>query len=368
MDRIRYPLVLLMVVSTILGLWAALRLIGWNLAVPTAGFAEFHGPIMVDGVLASLIGLERAVALRKRWPYLAPGLSGAATLALFLPNGEQWAGLLWTVSGAVLTLVFLTIYRLQPSFHGGIMVVGASLLAVGNLFWWATSQVPWMVLWWVSFLVLLIAAERLELSRVFRISPAQRAAFATGTGLLVAAPLMSLASFPDAALLAGAGLAVLGGWLLLYDIAWRNVTSPGKPRFLGVTLLSGYVWLLCAALLVILGGPTLPALYYDAFLHSVFLGFVFTMIMAHSMVILRSFLGRDIPFTTLFYVPLVLVEGTLALRVYADVVGWETLRMWAGLLNVVAIALFAVLLVGSIARGSLRWVRELFHPDFMNVQ
>ncbi len=366
--RARLPVVALIAFATFLGLWAGLVLLGWSLPVVSVGFPDWHGPLMVNGVLATLIVLERAVALRRAWAFAAPVVSGGGTLALLTPLGPMLGGVFWIVSGLLLTAVFLEIHRRQPGFHSAVLTTAAALLFFGNLTWWATGDVPAMVLWWVSFLVLLIAGERLELSRVFRLTLAKRVAFGVGAAMLVVGPVLSTVTLVPAIATEAAGLVTLGVWLLLYDVARANLPLPGRPRFLGLCLVSGYAWIVFAGALALGTGASLPGLVYDAFLHAIFIGFVFTMIMAHALVILQAFLGRSVPFTRAFYVPLVLIEGTLALRVASDLAGWDALRMWAGLLNVVAILSFVLVLGGNLARDRLRWIQDLFHPDFMNVR
>ena len=82
----------------------------------------------------------------------------------------------------------------------------------------------------------------------------------------------------------------------------------------------GWVWAACSrgALPGILAGP-----YYDAMLHTVFVGFVFAMIFAHAPIILPAILGRTTsPYQPALYVPLLLLHASLLLRVVGDLMGW----------------------------------------------
>ena len=49
--------------------------------MPSVQFIVVHGPLMVVGFLGTLIGLERAVALGRLWPYGIPMLSGVSALS-----------------------------------------------------------------------------------------------------------------------------------------------------------------------------------------------------------------------------------------------------------------------------------------------
>src|SRR5207247_5171205 len=82
--------------------------------------------------------------------------------------------------------------------------------------------------------------------------------------------------------LVGVGLMAVALWLLRYDVAWRSLRRVGLARFNGTALLLGYVWLGAAGLVWLLGSERVGGFWYDAMLHSVFLGFAFSMIFAHA--------------------------------------------------------------------------------------
>ncbi|MEW6566565.1 MAG: hypothetical protein AB1449_00065 [Chloroflexota bacterium] len=68
--------------ALLVGMWVGLMRLGWGVPGWSAQLPLAHGPLMVSGFLGTLIGLERGVALRQRWMYLAPGLTGIGGLAL----------------------------------------------------------------------------------------------------------------------------------------------------------------------------------------------------------------------------------------------------------------------------------------------
>jgi hypothetical protein len=116
-------------------------------------------------------------------------------------------------------------------------------------------------------------------------------------------------------------------------------------------LLSGYVWLLIAAFLALVVGELDGGPRYDAFLHAVFLGFVFAMIFGHAPVIFPGIVGIPIPFRRGFYLHLGLLHATLALRVAGDLAAWDPGRRWGGLLNAATLLLFFAATAASAARG-----------------
>jgi hypothetical protein len=311
--------------------------LGWRLPVAPS-LVAFHGPLMVSGFLGTVIGLERAVALGRLWAYLAPLATGLGALALAL----GWPGGIWllTLGSAVMTLVFAAIVARQPALFTLVMAAGALCWLVGQALWLAGWPIHRVVFWWIGFLVLTIAGERLELTRLLPLGALARAAFvAAAVTLLVGLAAVSVT--PDGGVrLAGAALLGLALWLGAFDIARRTIHQSGLTRFIAVALLAGYVWLGAAGLLALGAGATAAGGRYDAMLHAVLLGFVFSMIFGHAPIIFPAVLGIPIAYRPAFYVHLALLHASLLLRVAGDLAPWPAARAWGGLLNGLAVVLF----------------------------
>jgi hypothetical protein len=342
LSKARFPLMALGMLALLTALWGGLVRLGWPwpLLWPTLFIA--HGPLMVCGFLGTLIGVERAVALSALWPYAAPLLTAVGTLALLtgLP-----APPLMTLGSLGLVAIFVVIMRRQCALATVTMALGALLWLVGNSFWlvgWPLAQV---VPWWSGFLVLTIAGERLELSRLLRLSWLYHVVFLLAVSVFLAGLLLLSTISVYGGRVTGVGMVALAWWLLQCDIARRTVRQTGLTRFIAVCLLTGYVWLGVGGVLTwcfagILAGP-----YYDAMLHTVFVGFVFAMIFAHAPIILPAILGRTMsPYQPALYVPLLLLHASLLLRVVGDLLGWWPGRQWGGLLNALAMLLFLLTL------------------------
>lgn len=339
----RLPLLVPGMLALLAGLWGGVARLGWELPSPGVPLATLHGPLMVSGFLGTLIGLERAVALGHRWAFAGPLLTGLGTLTLLTGLGG-WSGPLapfaLSAGSLVLVAVFAVVLRRQPALFTATMAAGAVVWLAGNALWLARWPIHRIVLWWVGFLVLTIAGERLELARMLRLTAARRAAFLVAAGLFAAGLLGSVVA-PDAGVrLAGAGLVALAAWLARYDVARRTVRQAGLPRFVALCLFSGYVWLGIGGLLAVLFGGVAAGARYDALLHALFLGFVFAMIFGHAPIIFPAVLGLPVRFRPTFYVPLVLLHLTLLVRVAGDLVPWPAGRAWGGLLNALTVGLF----------------------------
>ncbi len=349
-SALRYPAMAVGILALALGVWTGLDRVGWALPVPSSGFLDAHGALMVNGVLATLIGLERAVALERRGLFAGPLLTGAGSLLFALALPWDAGVLLLTVGSAVIVGMFLIILSRQPAVHTMAQLLGAASLLVGNLLWWSGLDVPYVIPWWGSFLVLVIVAERLELTRVLPISRTRRLALIAMVALDVIACVVGLRSFTVGTELLAVSWVGMAAWLLVHDVARRNLSRPGVPRFTAVSLLSGHLWLLAGGLLILAYGGILPnTLVYDAQLHAVFLGFVLSMVFAHATIIVPAVLGRPVPFHRFFYAPLVVLDLSVGARVGADLLGLQSVRAWASLFNVVAIVAFGISLLLAVA-------------------
>jgi hypothetical protein len=249
-------------------------------------------------------------------------------------------------------LIFIIIYRLQPSTHNAVMSLGALLWLLGNGLWVAGLPIYRVVPWWGGFLVLTIAGERLELARVLTLKKAVRTIFFVITGIVLVGLLVSLAAYDAGLRIAGLGLAALGVWLLRFDIARRTIRQQGLTRFIAACLLPGYVWLVLGGVLWMVYGGRFPAgPIYDAMLHTIFIGFVFSMIFGHAPVIIPAVMGVPIKYSPIFYIHLGLLHVSLVLRIAGDLLRWLPARQWGGLLNEVAVILFLLVTVSASRQG-----------------
>ena len=309
---------------------------------------------MALGFLGTVIGLERAVALGSRWHFAVPLLSGAGGIVLVAGGPLVLAGAAITIAGALLVAVYASGMRRGPETYAIVMAAGAAAWAVAALLWtlgWAVSSVvPLLAL----FLVLTIAGERLELSRLSRPGRLGRAGFVAAVIVFATGVALSLV-IPDAGVrIAGGGLVLLSLWLVRFDIARQTVHRAEPARYIAICLLAGYAWLAVAGLLWLGAGSQAGGSLYDAMLHALFLGFVFSMVFGHEIIIIPAVLGVTLRFGRRFYAPLVLLHLSLVARVVGDLTGGFTLWQLSGLTNVVAILLFVAVTMSAVARGVRR--------------
>jgi hypothetical protein len=336
-------------VGLLAALWGGLLRLPWELPNLLPALALLHGPLMVCGFLGTVIGLERAVGLRARWAYAGPGLTGLGVIAVLA--GPAPAAALFTAGSAVLAALFAVLIRRQTTLFTAVMGVGALCWLVGNVLWLAGRPIVDAVPWWAGFLLLTIAGERLELTRLLPRSAEAPSLFAGAAGALVAGLAIWLAHPQLGARVFGAGALALALWLARYDVARQTVRQRGLPRFTAVCLLAGYAWLAAGGLLALLGPAPAAGWRYDAQWHALFLGFVVSMIFGHAPIIFPAVLLRPMAYAPRFYGHLLLLHAALLLRIGGDLAESLAARRWGGLLNAVAIVLFLANTVGALVQA-----------------
>ena len=345
----RLPLLVLGFAGLAAGAGAGLARLGWLVPDLAASAAALHGPLMICGFFGVVIALERAVAIGRLWAYAGPllaGLGGAAAIA----GLTSIAQVLLVAGSFVFLAASIDVLRRQPALFTFTLVLGAACWLAGNLLWAAGGTIHDVVTWWLAFLILTIAGERLELSRFLPPSPVAKRAFGAILAVIVAG--LVGAAQPWGAKVFAAGLLALAAWLLKQDIARRTVRKRGLTRYIAVCLLSGYFWLAVGAATILAAGDFAPGTRaYDAAVHALALGFVFSMVFGHAPIIFPAVLRVAVPYTPAFYGPLALLHASVALRLAGDASGMFELVRVGGLLNAIALAAFILGTAGVVVRG-----------------
>ncbi len=347
----RLPFLLLGMAALVVGVLAGLA----RLAVPVPAFALSHagehGALMVAAFFGTVISLERAVAVRRAWAYLGPMGAALGGLALLLGAPVVLAPLLCVFSAAVLTTASIGVWRQQPAVFTFTLAAGAFALLTGNLMWLAGASISAAMPLWMTFLVLTIAGERLELTRFLPARPRADVLFKLVFAVITGGAVLTALGLEQGSRLIALGLITLALWLLRYDIARKTVHQQGLTRFIAVCLLSGYVWLAVSGLLGLGGAYGGNHVYRDAALHALFIGFVFSMVIGHAPIIFPAVMRVAIPYHPAFYLPLTLLHISVLARVVGNLAWNGPLRQGAALANGAAIAIFILTLLIGVHRG-----------------
>ena len=339
-------------VALLAGLDAGLLLLGLPAPVTTAQLPDAHGMVMVLGFVGTVIALERAVALRRRLGFAAPALLGVGGLLVTTAAPLRLGQTALAAGSAALVLVYVPLWRRQRDDSVLIQAFGAVLATGAALLWLGGMPVARLLPWLAGFVVLTIAGERLELSRVTLLASSTVRQLTGLAAMITFAAVMTLlwpvVGYP----LLGLSLLSLVWWLMMHDVARRTIRGKGLPRFMAGCLLSGYVWLAVAGAIWVLAGAVMEGPAYDGVIHAVFLGFTMSMIMAHAPVILPAVLRCRLPYHPVMIAPPVLLHASLLLRLcIGDAHGVDLARQVGGGLNVVALLGFAVITAGAVIRS-----------------
>ena len=350
----RLIMVLLVVISLITGISGGLLRAGASLPAlsqqPWAHHAvALHAALMVCGFLGTVISIERAVALRLVWAFVAPW--ACAVGALCLLNGQpEWGAWAFELGALVFLVVNVLIVARQAAPHTWLLLASALAWVWGNTLFLQRGLVDATLSAWFSFLVLTIAAERLEMSRLLRRKPyVQPVLIGIVTLLLLAMGLAAWQPMIGGALF-GVSLLLLAVWFGLFDIARHTVRTKGLSRYMAICLLTGYAWLAVAGLCW--AAYACGWSYRDASLHALGLGFIMSMVMGHAPVILPAVAGIKLHFDRRFYVPLV----ALHLSLFVRLIGGSMDPVWRTVgseLNAAALGLFAMTVISA----ALSWRR-----------
>ncbi len=317
--------------------------------MPLAALAPWHGALMICSFFGVVISLERAVAVGRYWAYLGPVFGGAGCIAV-IAGANAVAAWLFVAGSLVLAAACADIFRRQAALFTFTLAMGAACWSVGNFLWAGGSAMTQVVMWWFSFLIITIAGERLELSRF--LAPSREARWIFAAIIAAIAAGLVAASFAWGAPTFAFGLLALAAWLLKYDIARRTVRNSGLTRFIAVCLLSGYAWLAVGAGIILVSGGLRPGTAaYDATMHALGLGFVFSMVFGHAPIIVPAVLRIKVPYHPTFYGPLALLHLSLMVRIAGDASGQIAWTRVGGMLNVLALASFIISTASAAARA-----------------
>ncbi len=335
--------------SLLVAIWLGLIRLGLNLPIWSPELIALHGPLMVAGFLGVLIGLERAAALNRLWGYLAPLAAALGVVLIFIQADLKITAGVFFISSLLLVSVLGVLISRNVAIFSLTIGIGAIFWAVGNAVWLFSGNLRLTALWWALFLITTVMGERLEISRIALPRRSQLTLFIAGLALSFLSLLtFSLNLFGAKVFypLFGISLILLGIWLFRHDIARKNLRRPEPARYTAVCMFFGYFWILTS------GGISIFYLHisgfnYDALLHGIFLGFLFAMIFGHSFLVASVLFGKSLKFSSALYLPLILLQLSVLLRVIGDLVPLFQLRLWSGIFNGIAIAIYPILLLLS---------------------
>jgi hypothetical protein len=358
-QRLALRLAFMLTVALSLVAGVAGGLLRAGVAWPEAASGAWLGPaagehafLMICTFMGTVIGIERAVAV-KHWMAFAGPAASALAGVLALNGATSAAAWLVVIAAGAFVAVNVVVVRRQRAPHTALLLVASVCWVSGALLHALGLPAAAVVPWWFCFLVLTIAAERLEMTRLMRRREGVATALYITCGALLAGAALSGLDARSGGVLFGLSLLALAAWLATFDIARRTVRAQGLGRYMAICLLLGYGWLAVAGVAWAATACGLP--WRDAALHGLALGFVFSMMLGHAPVILPAVARVKVLFCWPYYVPLLLLHGSLLLRLAGSSFDPRALAVGAAG-NALAIGGFAATVAGS----ALAWRRS--HP------
>ncbi len=360
------PFLITAMLSLIFGLLASLWRLGLSIGSYNPTLAQLHGPLMVSAFLGTLIGIERAVSWKSFIATLAPVSSAMGIiLVAFFPH-ERWPLVLFIISAGALFILFVQVGLQFKARHLLVMGLGALQWLIGNILWAAAIPFHFIAPWWIGFLVLTIVGERLELNRLLPHTFRATLLFWIGIALIILGMAFTPLRFHLAIRLVAVGWIAVGVWLWQHDIARHTIKTRGLSRFIAVSLMAGYAWMVIGGSIALWQGLPSGGFYYDAILHTILVGFVFSMIFGHAPIIFPAILKLKIVYQPYFYGHLALLHVGLVIRILGDVTHSLPLKQWGGIMNVVAVLLFLAATASSVFIGT-RQQRNKTHQKVSTV-
>jgi hypothetical protein len=339
------PLIALSLVFGIITGWFRT---GWEFS-STASWPD-HGAIMTGDFIGTLICLERIINFKYKSALIIPIL-GSLSIIFFLFRSVEIAYWLLIAASLGLCIVYFILYLDHSEIYILIMMAGAFAWLIGNIFLIQTRFYPNSVMWWIAFLFFTILGERLELSRYLMIKPWQKILLILLLALYIIGILIPFhrgGGYVTAVSMIGAFF-----WLFKYDMAKKSLKKEGQHFYSGIVLITGYFWLVVTGVLMAWGAYS--GLFYDAVLHSFFLGFTFSMIFAHAPIILPGVLRLQVNiFNRSLYIWFILLQLSLIMRIASVFNPTVFSKQAGGLINGIAIFGFILNTIFLLLKGKLQ--------------
>ncbi len=341
--RIVLPLALAILLAAIVGGLARMGVL--PVTDSTHRLVVAHGPLVISSFFGTLIAAER-VAERSGIAWAAPPLLIASgLLQLSASPSTAFAAAAIALAGSLIVHASdLGAAARRPTIGSAIGALASLSWCGGNLLWLRDRPISDASPWWLVFLVLVIASERVEAAR-----PAGPFVLGAAVVALVALGATEAVGGEPTLRLVGGALALIAAALFVGDPEVRRAKLRGREGALGRAIACALAWLAFAGGLLAIRGFIGGGLAYDALLHAVFVGFLLSMLFGHGPRVLPRLIGRPVALDRVSEIPLLALQVGLALRVAGDLCERLDLRRVGGALNGIAVLLFLL----SVARAAL---------------
>jgi hypothetical protein len=351
--RILMPLALLMIIAGITG--GLLRL-GADLGDVPKGLVLTHGILITGGFFGTLISIER-YAMTRNAGFLLSVLCSLAGGLFFIFEKSIPGTFLMITAAIIQSVVFIQFLISQPSVSHRLFSGGSLCWLAGNITWLTNpaSITGWC--WWIAFLLLIITGEHNELTAAGA-NPKRNKTWLVKAEISIISGLLISSFYDFGFYLFLGGMMVMAWFHFHYNPENALIGQKDNLKFTGITAKTGYFWLVVSSVAGLFFIHF--HLYRDIFLHTFFLGFIFSMFFAHGPFILPLVLGIKGPvFSNWFYFPFALLNAGLILRITGRVLPSGDILLQGAFLSSAGIVIF-FLIAGSLIFIKLHQ-RNSFH-------
>lgn len=334
-------------VALILGLWAAWQQIGWDIPQPHSNFAQSHGGLLVVGVFGTFITLQRSIVVSeiiqnktlRLLPYVLPVLTLLSSAAVLVNFSEPAIFAIIACIGYAIASGYQ--YYRQRSTDPFLTVIAGLFWFSGNAAWLSGDQPNDMALYWIVFLILTFGEEQYR--RGWGDNPSgANLWFIAGLGGVAWGSSLATSGVEDGFRLMGLGEILIALWFFTFDTARQpdNRNAPLRP--IAACLFSAFFWLAVSGILGLGYSEIKTDHSFEAFTHTLFIGFGLSMLFAHTPHNLETALNIVPQLNRLYVVSIGLLNAGMVVLLIGDLIPNDSLRQWGGALRGIALTLFLI--------------------------
>ncbi|MGB9853011.1 MAG: hypothetical protein ACPLPX_09150 [Candidatus Kapaibacteriota bacterium] len=265
---------------------------------------NLHYLIFFAGFFGTLLSVESAVGQGEKILFLIPATL-IAGLLLYILSGLSFLLIIGSLAFSVPSFIVFIKRKEYITF-----VLSCLLFALGTLFYIYDKYYPSAIAY-LYFLIFYILSERFELAKIVGASKKSFRHFLANEIIVVILVVFSLFDTTLALRFAGFVTFLLTLWFVQNDLARKTVKSREPAKYSAIAMLSGYLWLAIGNLLFIIS----PSTFWSEAVHSITLGFVFSMVFAHAPIIFPNVGRFKFFFSKWLYIPLIILHLSVILRV-----------------------------------------------------
>ncbi|ROL56224.1 hypothetical protein D9V84_08615 [Bacteroidetes/Chlorobi group bacterium Naka2016] len=299
---------------------------------------NLHFLIFFAGFFGTLLSVESAVGQRKRILFFIPATI-ILGLILYITTGVWF---LFVAGSIAFSIPSIIVYRSRREYIT--FVLACFLFAVGAILYVFNFYYPSAIAY-IYFLVFYILSERLELAKIVGANKRSFRHFLANEIIVVGLVFFSVYYAYLALRILGAVVFLLTFWFIRNDLARRTLRSREPAKYSAVAMLFGYFWLAFGNLLFFIS----PSTFWGEGIHSITLGFVFSMVFAHAPIIFPNVGMFKFYFSKILYYPLALLHISVATRFVSHI--FPKIKPLALYFNFFAIIFFFAIFIALVVRS-----------------